>query len=53
MKKFFAALLLVGVLGFVGCGEKTTEEKAKDAMDGAKKDAKEMMDDAKKKVDGE
>lgn len=46
MKKFIATLLLVGALGFVGCGEKTNEEKANDAKD----DATEAVDDAAAKA---
>ena len=55
MKKFIASLLLVGVLGFVGCGEKTTGEKVDDAVEDtadkaadAKEDIKDAAEDAKK-----
>ena len=48
MRKFIASLLLVGVLGFVGCGEKTDKEKAKDAVEDAteevKKDIKKLAE---------
>ena len=42
MKKFFAALLLVGVIGFVGCKEETTGDKVDKVMDDAGKKADEM-----------
>ena len=46
MRKFIASLLLVGVLGFVGCGEKTTGDKVDDAIE-AGEDA---ADDAAEKL---
>lgn len=46
MKKFIASLLLVGVLGFVGCGEKTNEEKANDKIE----EGKDAVDDAAAKA---
>ena len=48
MKKFFAALLLVGVLGFVGCGEKSDGEKLDDAKKEMEKKAGEVKEDMKK-----
>ena len=52
MRKFIATLLLVGALGFVGCGEKTNEEKANDAVEEGKEKAGEALDDAKKALEG-
>ena len=46
MKKIIPFALLLAVMGFVAaCGEKTTGEKAQDAMNSAK-------DDANKAVEG-
>ncbi|MCM8527401.1 MAG: hypothetical protein NE327_12845 [Lentisphaeraceae bacterium] len=50
MRKFIASLLLVGVLGFVGCGEKTNEEKANDAIEEGKEKAGEALDSAKEAI---
>ena len=50
MKKFIASLLLVGVLGFVGCGEKSNEGKAKDAMEEGKDAANDTAKDATDKL---
>jgi hypothetical protein len=47
MKKFIASLLLVGLLGFVGCGEKTNEEKANDAIEEGKDAANDAADKLK------
>lgn len=46
MKKFIATLLLVGALGFVGCGEKSNEDKANDAVE----EGKDAVDDAAAKA---
>ena len=50
MRKFIASLLLVGVLGFVGCGEKTDKEKAKDAVEDATEEVKDAAEDVKKDI---
>lgn len=47
MKKFFAALLLVSIVGFVGCKEESTGDKVDKVMDDAGKKADEMKDKAK------
>ena len=57
MKKFLAALLLVSMVGFVGCKEESAEDKAKNgvealkgAADDAAKDGKAAADDAAAKA---
>jgi hypothetical protein len=52
MKKL-ALLLTMVVIGFgaVGCQEKSTSDKAKDAVESASDDAKDAAEDASKKLD--
>ncbi len=52
MKKFLAALLLVSMVGFVGCKEKSTEDKVKDAVESGKEAAGDAADKAKEALEG-
>ncbi|MCM8529787.1 MAG: hypothetical protein NE330_01385 [Lentisphaeraceae bacterium] len=47
MKKFIASLFLVSVFTFVGCGEKSNEQKAGDAATEAVEGAEKAGADAK------
>ena len=50
MKKFFAALLIVSMIGFVGCKEKSTEEQLKDKAGEMEKEGKEKMEKGKEEA---
>jgi hypothetical protein len=51
MKKFLAALLIVGMIGFVGCKDDSTEKKVDDAATDVLDKAKDMKKDGEKKMD--
>ena len=56
MKKFLAALLLVSMVGFVGCKEESAEDKTKtgvEAIKDAAGDAANEVKDAAKEVEKE
>mgnify|MGYP002641999329 CR=1 FL=1 len=51
MRKFVALFVCVSTLFMVtGCGEKSTEDKAKDALEQASDDAKDAAKEAEKSV---
>ena len=45
------AILMLSAFFFVGCGEQSDEDKAKDKAKEIKKDGDKKLDDAKKKVE--